>query len=255
MFVDNLYCMRMLANINSCKHSVQCALHRRSNIKFAVFQLWWCPFTAFWTFKSSRKDFASLGEWFAVVQESSITRWLLDSYDEGATLLQNKGNYSPSVTSKKTLNFSNTAVRTSKPHITVFSYSWNSSDFGLIYVSAFGFLLTSMLTVNLCDFRFVYLYLSQKEPTSCDRVVEFIIPMFLNCSTCFGQHTTHHQELKNCNCSLWFYICFWLLVAAMAEPQPSQQPAVKNVCKTRGCNCSFWVPDGGWCVARNMLSN
>jgi len=26
--------------------------------------------------------------------------------------------------------------------------------------------------------------------------------MFLNCSTCFGRHTAHHQELKNCNCSI-----------------------------------------------------
>jgi len=34
--------------------------------------------------------------------------------------------------------------------------------------------------------------------------------MFLNCSTCFGRHNAHHQELKNCNCSLWFYIRFWL---------------------------------------------
>jgi len=34
--------------------------------------------------------------------------------------------------------------------------------------------------------------------------------MFLNCSTCFGRNTAHHQELKNCNCSLWFYIRFWL---------------------------------------------
>jgi hypothetical protein len=29
--------------------------------------------------------------------------------------------------------------------------------------------------------------------------------MFLNCSTCFGRHTAHHQKLKNCNCSLWFF--------------------------------------------------
>jgi hypothetical protein len=43
--------------------------------------------------------------------------------------------------------------------------------------------------------------------------------MFLNYSTCFGRHTAHHQELKNCNCSLWFYIRFWLPVAtAMADP-------------------------------------
>jgi len=38
--------------------------------------------------------------------------------------------------------------------------------------------------------------------------------------------------------------------------QPSQrQPATKNVCKTRGCNYTFLAPDGGRCVARNMMSN
>jgi hypothetical protein len=46
----------------------------------------------------------------------------------------------------------------------------------------------------------------KKLPTRCDRVLEFIIPVFLNCSTCFERHTAHYQELKNCNCSLWFYI-------------------------------------------------
>jgi hypothetical protein len=61
--------------------------------------------------------------------------------------------------------------------------------------------------------------------------------MFINCSTCFGQHTAHYQELKNCNCSLCFYICFWLPASAMAKP--SQRPATTNVCNTRGCNCSF----------------
>jgi len=95
--------------------------------------------------------------------------------------------------------------------------------------------------------------ISYKEPTRCDRVVEFIIPTFLNCSTCFGRHTAHHQELQNYNCSLWFYIRFWLQAAAMAEP--SQRPATKNACKTGGCNYSFGAPDDGQCVARNMLSN
>jgi hypothetical protein len=33
--------------------------------------------------------------------------------------------------------------------------------------------------------------------------------MFLNCSKYFGRHTAHHQELKNYNCSLWFYVRFW----------------------------------------------
>ena len=78
--------------------------------------------------------------------------------------------------------------------------------------------------------------LSYKEPTRCNCVVEFIIPLFLNCSTCFGRHTAHHQELKNCNCSLWSYVRFWLPVAA-AMAQPSQrQPTTKKVCKTRGCS-------------------
>ena len=44
-------------------------------------------------------------------------------------------------------------------------------------------------------------------------VVEFIIPVFLNCSTCFWRHTAHHQELKNSNCSHWFYILSWLPAA------------------------------------------
>jgi len=48
---------------------------------------------------------------------------------------------------------------------------------------------------------------------------------------------------------------FWLpVVAVMAQPS-QRQPATKNVCKTRGCNYSFWAPDDGRCVARNMSGN
>ena len=36
------------------------------------------------------------------------------------------------------------------------------------------------------------------------------------CSTSFEPHTAHHQELKNCICSLWFYIRLWLPAAAKA---------------------------------------
>jgi len=56
-----------------------------------------------------------------------------------------------------------------------------------------------------------------KKTTRCKRVVEFIIPVFLNCSTCFRRHTAHYQGLKNCNCSLWFYVRLWLPVAMMAQ--------------------------------------
>ena len=30
------------------------------------------------------------------------------------------------------------------------------------------------------------------------------------CPTCFERHISHHKELKNCICSLWFYIRLWL---------------------------------------------
>jgi hypothetical protein len=69
--------------------------------------------------------------------------------------------------------------------------------------------------------------------------------MFLNCLTCFGRHTAHHQELQKCNCNIWFYIRFWLPGATMAEP--SQRPATKIVCKTRGCDYSFGAFDNGRC--------
>jgi len=89
----------------------------------------------------------------------------------------------------------------------------------------------------------------------------FIIPLFLNCSTCFGQHTAHHQEPKNCNCSLWFYIRFWLLAAAVA--QPFIIPLFLN-CSTcfgrhiahhqepKNCNCSLWFYICFWLPAAAM---
>jgi len=43
--------------------------------------------------------------------------------------------------------------------------------------------------------------------------------MFLNCSTCFERHTAHNRELKNCNCSLWFYIRLWLPAADSCRQQ------------------------------------
>jgi len=36
-------------------------------------------------------------------------------------------------------------------------------------------------------------------------------------------------------------------------PAAVKQPSTTDVCKTRGCNYSFWAPDDERCVARNML--
>ena len=61
---------------------------------------------------------------------------------------------------------------------------------------------------------------------------------------------------QNCNCSLWFYVCFWMPAAAMA--QPSQWPATKNVRKTGGCNYSFELlmvggvsPETCWAIKKH----
>jgi hypothetical protein len=35
----------------------------------------------------------------------------------------------------------------------------------------------------------------EKQPTGCNLVIKFIIPPFIEGSTCFEQHTAHHQEL------------------------------------------------------------
>jgi len=36
---------------------------------------------------------------------------------------------------------------------------------------------------------------SVEIPTRCRFVIEFIIPKFIESSTCFKRHTAHHQEL------------------------------------------------------------
>jgi len=78
--------------------------------------------------------------------------------------------------------------------------------------------------------------------------------MFLNCSTCFERHTAHHQELKNCNCSLWFYIRLWLPSDVMAEwePTPLIIRSSKTVIVTSGftyvCGCRqmSWLSGNQW---------
>ena len=36
--------------------------------------------------------------------------------------------------------------------------------------------------------------------------LQFIILTFIYSSICFGRPHIHHQELKNCSNSLWFYL-------------------------------------------------
>jgi len=48
----------------------------------------------------------------------------------------------------------------------------------------------SLILMNPCIVDY-----SVEIPTRCSFVIEFIIPKFIEGSTCFERHTTHHQEL------------------------------------------------------------
>jgi hypothetical protein len=67
--------------------------------------------------------------------------------------------------------------------------------------------------------------------------------MFLNCSTCFGRQTAHHQEFKNCSCSLWFYIRFCLPAAAMAQPSCAIKRHWNNKFYYTLASCWFFLWD------------
>jgi hypothetical protein len=46
---------------------------------------------------------------------------------------------------------------------------------------------------------------SVEIPTRCNLVIEFIIPKFIEGSTCFERHTDHHQELQTVFAASWVY--------------------------------------------------
>jgi hypothetical protein len=43
-------------------------------------------------------------------------------------------------------------------------------------------------------------------------IFQFIILTFIYSSTCFGRFPAHHQELNDCNGSLWFYLRIVVIV-------------------------------------------
>jgi hypothetical protein len=43
-------------------------------------------------------------------------------------------------------------------------------------------------------------------------IFQFIILTFVYSSTCFGRFPAHHQELKECSGSLWFYLRIVVIV-------------------------------------------
>jgi hypothetical protein len=46
---------------------------------------------------------------------------------------------------------------------------------------------------------------SVEIPTRYSFVIEFIVPQFVKCSTCFERHTAYHQELWQSSVTIWAY--------------------------------------------------
>ena len=83
-----------------------------------------------------------------------------------------------------------------------------------------------------------WIILTHKEkPTRCNNVSKFYYSIFMWSSTCFGQHTAHHQEPKTALAASGFYT--WKIVVRVdcGPCPPSTLPTTFHVWK--GCQCSF----------------
>jgi len=82
--------------------------------------------------------------------------------------------------------------------------------------------------------------------------MEFIIPKFIEGSTCFQRHTAHHQELETVfsACGLYTHV----VTGRFFSIQPWQRPVTTCVYKPEAANTVYRAPDVERCAARNMLS-
>ena len=73
--------------------------------------------------------------------------------------------------------------------------------------------------------------------------LQFIILTFIYNSKCFGRPHAHHQELKNCSRSLWFYlrsavVAMLLVVVGPTRTRTTALLSPRSYDKTRGCYCN-----------------
>jgi len=90
-------------------------------------------------------------------------------------------------------------------------------------------------------------FLQRKTQQDATVFQNFIIPYFKWSSTCFGRHSTHHQEPKTAQAASGFaYVegcrtcrC-WMLSGSIRWQRPATaRPTTFHICKTRCCLCSF----------------
>jgi len=104
--------------------------------------------------------------------------------------------------------------------------------------------LRHLMFVDPC----IIVQIMKKNPTRWNNVSK-LYSLFMWSSTCFGRHTTHHQEPKTALTASGFsYVegCWtcgrWTLsgtVCCAWQRPPTTRPTTFHVWKTRGCQCSF----------------
>ena len=102
----------------------------------------------------------------------------------------------------------------------------------------------------------------KKKQTTCNNVSKFYYSIFIRSSTCFGRHTTHHQEPKTALAASGFsyvegcWTCSWWTLSGTVCLTTSTNYTSRNLprMKNQRLPVQFYAPDDGRCVARNMLS-
>ena len=78
---------------------------------------------------------------------------------------------------------------------------------------------------SCCDLTFwhrSFTFNSNHQPDA--TIFQFIILTFVYISTSFGRFPAHHQELNDCNDSLWFYLCIVVIVVLLFVVGPAGWP-------------------------------
>jgi hypothetical protein len=95
----------------------------------------------------------------------------------------------------------------------------------------------------------------QKQPQRCNLVTEFIIPKFIEGSTCFERHTVHHQELQTVFAASGLYT--HVLTSRCREwefPPSLDNDQSPHVYINQKLKIQFEAPDDELYAAQNMLS-
>ena len=123
---------------------------------------------------------------------------------------------------------------------------FESSPTVFIYAVNFSGGLSCQCGAQYLNGEFIYL-VHKENPTRCNNISKFYYSIFIWTSTCFGQHTAHHQEpktalaasdfsyMEGCWTCGWWTLSGTLCLTTSTDYTSNNLPRMKN----RGCQCSF----------------